>query len=174
MPPVFTQLFAQRLDAKARVKVVEAANGEVVGPGKVLAAPGDFHLRFVRRGTSVTVALDKGPQENYCRPAVDPMFRSVAEVYGGNTLAVIMTGMGHDGHRGAEHIIHAGGRLLVQDEATSVAWGMPGAAVAAGLPCEVVPLGRLADAIVSGATSRAPATSATSGSARPAARGIPS
>lgn len=147
MPPVFTQLFAQRLDAKSNLQVVEASPGEAVTPGKVLIAPGDFHMRLVRKAGGVVVALDQGPQENYCRPAVDPMFRSVAEVYGGNTLAVIMTGMGHDGYRGAEQLLHVGGRLVVQDEATSVVWGMPGAAVAAGLPCTVVPLERLAETI---------------------------
>lgn len=149
MPPVFTQLFAQRLDAKSRLRVVEARAGEVLEPGKVLIAPGDFHMRLAKRAATVTAGLDQGPQENYCRPAVDPMFRSVAEVYGGNVLAVIMTGMGHDGYRGAEHILHAGGQLIVQDEATSVVWGMPGAAVQAGLQCDVLPLGSLAEAITS-------------------------
>lgn len=160
MPPVFTQLFAQRLDTKSAVKVVEARNGEPVTPGKVLIAPGDYHMRLKRSGDAVTAVLDQGPQENYCRPAVDPMFRSVAEVYGGNVLSVIMTGMGQDGHRGAEPILRAGGALLVQDEATSVVWGMPGAAVAAGLPCDIIPLPQLAEAITArtmsgrGATSR--------------------
>lgn len=154
MPPVFTQLFAQRLDSKSRLRVVEAKNGELLEPGKVLIAPGDYHMRLVKKGTGAAVALDQGPQENYCRPAVDPMFRSVPECYAGNALAVIMTGMGADGHRGAEHIIHAGGSLIVQDEATSVVWGMPGAAVHAGLPCEVLPLGKLAEAIVARTTSR--------------------
>lgn len=153
MPPVFTQLFAQRLDTKSALHVVEARNGEPVTPGKVLIAPGDYHMRFKRSGDTVTAVTDQGPQENYCRPAVDPMFRSAAEVYGGNVLAVIMTGMGQDGHRGAEPILRAGGALLVQDEATSVVWGMPGAAVAAGLPCDIIPLPQLAEAIASRASS---------------------
>ena len=161
MPPVFTQLFAQRLDSKSRLRVVEAKNGEPVEPGKVLIAPGDYHMRLVRKQGGVVATLDQGPQENYCRPAVDPMFRSVNEVYGGNTLAVIMTGMGADGHRGAEHIIHAGGSLIVQDEATSVVWGMPGAAVHAGLKCEVLPLGKIAEAIVARVASRSGGASST-------------
>ena len=159
MPPVFTQLFAQRLDSKSAVKVVEARNGEPVTPGKVLIAPGDYHMRLKRSGDAVTAVLDQGPQANYCPPAGDPMFRSVAEVYGGNVLAVIMTGMGQDGHRGAEPILRAGGTLLVQDEATSVVWGMPGAAVAAGLPCDIIPLPQLAETITSRTTSGRGATS---------------
>ena len=160
MPPVFTQLFAQRLDSKTPLKVVEAKQGEPVLPGKVLIAPGDYHMRFKRSGDTVTAVLDQGPQENYCRPAVDPMFRSASEMWKGNILSVIMTGMGQDGHRGAEPIIRAGGRLIVQDEGSSVVWGMPGAAVAAGLPCDLIPLSGLCEAITSrtvsgrGATSR--------------------
>ncbi|MDO5628503.1 MAG: chemotaxis response regulator protein-glutamate methylesterase [Mobilicoccus sp.] len=153
MPPVFTQLFAQRLDGKAQLTVREATQGEHLAPGKVLIAPGDYHMRLKKAPDGASVVLDQGPQENYCRPAVDPMFRSVAEVYGGNVLAVIMTGMGQDGHRGAEPILRAGGHLIVQDEATSVVWGMPGAAVAAGLPCDVKPLQGLADAILTRTTS---------------------
>lgn len=164
MPPVFTQLFAQRLDGKSKLRVVEARQGEPLQPGKVVVAPGDYHMRFKRGADGVSVVLDQGPQENYCRPAVDPMFRSVAEVYGGNVLAVIMTGMGQDGHRGAEPILRAGGTLVVQDEATSVVWGMPGAAVAAGLPCDIIPLPQMAEAITSramagrGATARSART----------------
>lgn len=170
MPPVFTQLFAQRLDAKTNLKVAEASNGDQVSPGKVLIAPGDYHMRFKKTAAGSVVVLDQGPQENYCRPAVDPMFRSVAEIYGGNVLAVIMTGMGQDGHRGAEPILRAGGRLIVQDEATSVVWGMPGAAVASGLPCDVVPLGKLAEVISNRAMTpggRAGVPPSTSRSPRP-------
>lgn len=148
MPPVFTQLFAQRLNAKSKLTVTEAEAGDAVVAGSILIAPGDFHMRVVQKGNGPVVQLDQGPQENYCRPAVDPMFRSVTEVYGNRALALIMTGMGADGVKGAEQIIRAGGSLLVQDEATSVVWGMPGAAVAAGLPCDVVPLEKIADALV--------------------------
>jgi len=159
MPPVFTQLFAQRLNAKAKVEVREAAAGDPLKPGVVLIAPGDWHMRFKQAANGPVVVLDQGPQENYCRPAVDPMFRSITEMFSSHVLSVIMTGMGSDGHRGAEQIIRAGGSLIVQDEATSVVWGMPGAAVQAGLPCDVLPLGKLAEVI----TSRASA--ARSGSA---------
>ncbi|GAB77732.1 two-component system, chemotaxis family, response regulator CheB [Austwickia chelonae] len=147
MPPVFTQLFAQRLDGKAKLSVREAVQGDPVKAGQVLIAPGDWHMRFQQKANGPVVVLDQGPQENYCRPAVDPMFRSIAEIYGAHVLSVIMTGMGSDGHRGAEQIIRNGGSLIVQDEATSVVWGMPGAAVHAGLPCDVLPLGKLAETI---------------------------
>lgn len=148
MPPVFTQLFAQRLNGKSKIEVAEATDGESLRPGRLLIAPGDYHMRVVNRANGAAVKLDQGPQENYCRPAADPMFRSVPEVFAGRALAVLMTGMGSDGAKGAEHIIRAGGSLIVQDEETSVVWGMPGAAVAAGLPCVVTPLGQLADSII--------------------------
>ena len=161
MPPVFTQLFAQRLNGKAKLHVTEAVQGDAVIPGRILVAPGDHHMRVVQKGNGPVVQMDQGPQENYCRPAVDPMFRSVAQVYGNRALALIMTGMGGDGAKGAEQIIRAGGSLMVQDEATSVVWGMPGAAVAAGLPCDVLPLERIAGALVA----------RTTGAARPAVAG---
>ncbi|MDO5698893.1 MAG: chemotaxis response regulator protein-glutamate methylesterase [Dermatophilus congolensis] len=147
MPPVFTELFAQRLNSRSQLRVVEAKPHESVEPGKVLIAPGDWHMRLHKVAGGAVAELDQGPPENYCRPAVDPMFRSVVEVYGGNVLAVIMTGMGHDGYKGAEPIIEAGGQLIVQDEPTSVVWGMPGAAVHAGLPLTQFPLDKLAEAI---------------------------
>lgn len=149
MPPVFTQLFAQRLDSRAALRVVEAGSQEKVEAGKVLIAPGDWHMRVKKTAAGVVAELDQGPQENYCRPAVDPMFRSLPPVYGGNILAVIMTGMGHDGHQGAEPVLAAGGQLIVQDEPSSVVWGMPGAAVAAGLTLHQFPLDHMAEAITS-------------------------
>lgn len=165
MPPVFTQLFAQRLNAKCKLEVLEAKSGDAVTVGRVLIAPGDYHMRVVQKGTGPVAQMDQGPQENYCRPAVDPMFRSVAEVFGNRALAVIMTGMGSDGAKGAEHILRAGGSLVVQDEATSVVWGMPGAAVAAGLPCDVLPLSRIADTLVA-RTARTERPTATAGPRR--------
>ena len=147
MPPVFTELFAQRLNSRSPLHVVEAKQHESVEPGKVLIAPGDWHMRLHKTANGVTAELDQGPQENYCRPAVDPMFRSIPPIYGGNVLAVIMTGMGHDGYKGAEPILEAGGELIIQDEASSVVWGMPGAAVQADLPLKQFPLDKLAEAI---------------------------
>lgn len=158
MPPVFTALFAQRLNAKTPLEVSEAVTGDVLKPGRVLIAPGDWHMRFQQKAAGTVAVLDQGPQENYCRPAVDPMFRSISDLHAGHVLSVIMTGMGGDGHRGAEHVIRAGGSLIVQDEATSVVWGMPGAAVHAGLPCDIVPLPRLAEVITARVTAGRGAT----------------
>lgn len=149
MPPVFTRLLAERLDASCSLKVREASGGEVLTPGEVWIAPGDHHLVVRRVGDQVELVLDDGPPENSCRPAVDVMFRSVARAYGGRALAVVLTGMGADGQRGAELLREAGSAVVAQDEATSVVWGMPGAVVRAGLADEVVPLEAVAETITS-------------------------
>ncbi|MGI5236623.1 protein-glutamate methylesterase/protein-glutamine glutaminase [Dactylosporangium sp. CA-139066] len=149
MPPVFTKMFADRLDRTAALSVVEAAGDMVVRPGTVYIAPGDFHMEVVRRGTEVVTKLNTGPPENFCRPAVDVLFRSVSRTYGGSTLAVILTGMGQDGKRGAEQLRAAGAEIVVQDEATSVVWGMPGAVAQAGIAHAVLPLGEIANHLIS-------------------------
>ncbi len=148
MPPVFTRLFAQRLDRASGLSVREAEHGDELRPGLALLAPGDWHLSVGRRSGKLIAALDQSPQENFCRPAVDVLFRSVAAMFGGNSLAVVLTGMGHDGRSGAEDIVRAGGSVLAQDEATSVVWGMPGAVSNAALTEEVLPLARLAPTII--------------------------
>lgn len=151
MPPVFTRQFADRLDGRCALTVSEAVAGDAVVAGRVLVAPGDFHLRVrrtVQDGGRVVAALDQGTPENYCRPAVDVMFRSVVEQYGAHVLGVVLTGMGQDGARGAAEIVGAGGSVIVQDEATSVVWGMPGAVAATGLADRVLPIDRVAAAIV--------------------------
>lgn len=149
MPPVFTKMFADRLDRTAALTVVEATGDMVVRPGTVYIAPGDFHLEVLRRGTEVVTKLNTGPPENFCRPAVDVLFRSVAKIYGGATLAIVLTGMGQDGKRGAEQLRAAGAEIVVQDEATSVVWGMPGAVATAGLAHAVLPLGEIAHHLIS-------------------------
>jgi two-component system chemotaxis response regulator CheB len=147
MPPVFTRQFAQRLDRLSPLRVVEAAEGSPLTPGTVHLAPGDHHLLVRRhRGTPVT-ELTQGPPENFCRPAVDPLFRSAVAAYDGAVLAVVLTGMGADGRGGAGEVRAAGGSVLVQDQQTSVVWGMPGAVAQAGFADEVLPLGRIAEAI---------------------------
>jgi two-component system chemotaxis response regulator CheB len=148
MPPVFTQQFAERLDTRCPLRVHEAVAGTPLKAGHVLIAPGDWHLRVKATGAGVTARLDQGTPENYCRPAVDVLFRSVAETYGGRVLAVVLTGMGSDGARGSAEIVRAGGSVLVQDEATSVVWGMPGAVATAGLASAQLPLGDVAPAIL--------------------------
>jgi two-component system, chemotaxis family, protein-glutamate methylesterase/glutaminase len=155
MPPMFTRLLAERLDAQSKVKVVEAAGGEVLQPGVVYVAPGNFHMVVQRRGTQVVTVLNQLPPENSCRPAVDPLFRSVSQVYGSRALGVILTGMGQDGLRGSEDIRAAGGSIIAQDEATSVVWGMPGFVVRAGLADRVLPLAAVATEL----TRRCPSTS---------------
>lgn len=147
MPPVFTALFAKRLDTKSDLTVSEARAGDRLQPGTVLIAPGDFHLRLRSDTLGVVAQLDQGTPENYCRPAVDVLFRSAPETFGAEVLAVVLTGMGSDGAKGAARIVEAGGSVIVQDAATSVVWGMPGAVVNAGLAAEVLPLGDMARAI---------------------------
>jgi two-component system, chemotaxis family, protein-glutamate methylesterase/glutaminase len=147
MPPVFTRQFAQRLDRLSPLRVVEASDGIPLTPGTVHLAPGDHHL-VVRGGArGPHTELNQGPPENFCRPAVDPLFRSVVTAYDGAVLAVVLTGMGADGRNGAGEIRAGGGTVLVQDQASSVVWGMPGAISQAGYADEVLPLERIPDAI---------------------------
>lgn len=160
MPPTFTRLLAERLDGHGPLRFAEAVDGEPLRPGRVLLAPGDHHLRVVRRRDGLAVALDRGPPEHSCRPAVDVMLRSIAEL-GLATLAVILTGMGQDGLLGCQAIHDRGGQVLVQDEATSVVWGMPGFVARAGLAARVLPLVDLAPEIL-----------ARIGAAPPIARGF--
>jgi two-component system chemotaxis response regulator CheB len=148
MPPMFTRMLAERLDTKTRLTVVEAEAGMTPQPGWVYIAPGDNHLVVVRDGEGNPVLrLNQDAPENSCRPAVDVLFRSVAACYRERTLAVVMTGMGHDGLAGARSLITHGVEVLVQDEATSVVWGMPGAIAQAGLASELLPLERIAAAV---------------------------
>ncbi len=144
MPPLFTRLLADRLNNRARLTVREGQQGQKLKTGQVWIAPGDQHMTVVRKGTEVVLALKRGPPENSCRPAVDVLFRSVAQAYGANALAVVLTGMGSDGTRGARAIRDAGGEIIVQDEATSVVWGMPGNVVAASLADRICPLANIA------------------------------
>jgi two-component system chemotaxis response regulator CheB len=158
MPPLFTRLLAERLDSKSPLKVHEAEADAELEPGHVWIARGDYHMVVARKGTKVVLKLNQDPPENSCRPAVDVLFRSVAQTYGGNTLAAVMTGMGADGARGSQHIREAGGDILVQDEASSVVWGMPGAVVSAGVADKICPLQELSQEMVRRITfSRKPA-----------------
>ena len=152
MPPVFTRQFAQRLDRLSALRVVEASDGSPLVPGTAHLAPGDHHLvvRAQGRGPAPTLVtgLNQGPPENFCRPAVDPLFRSVVTAYDGAVLSVVLTGMGSDGRNGAAEVRAAGGTVVVQDQATSVVWGMPGAIAQAGLADEILPLDRIAETIL--------------------------
>ncbi len=143
MPAVFTSLLAQRLDAASALRVVEAEAGMALEPGTVHLAPGgERHMQVRRDGGAVRVALVDSPPEHSCRPAVDVLFRSIGSLYGARALAVVLTGMGFDGSGAAPALHAAGARILVQDEDSSVVWGMPGAIVRAGLADEILPLAR--------------------------------
>jgi two-component system, chemotaxis family, protein-glutamate methylesterase/glutaminase len=147
MPPVFTRQFAQRLDRLCALDVVEAVDGTPLAPGTVHVAPGDHHLVVTTTGGVRRTALNQAAPENFCRPAVDVLFRSAVAAYDGAVLGVVLTGMGSDGKIGAGQIREAGGLVVAQDQATSVVWGMPGAVTQAGFADEVLPLDRVADAI---------------------------
>ena len=144
MPPTFTTILAEHLARSSRRPAHEAVDGEIVKPGRIYLAPGGRHMRVVRHGAQVAIALDDGPPVNFCKPAVDPLFTSALDVWQGGTLALILTGMGSDGMRGGKDIVAGGGSVMAQDEATSVVWGMPGAAANAGICAAVLPLDQIA------------------------------
>ena len=160
MPLEMSEFLASGLAANCRMRVRLAEDGGAVEPGAIWVAPGGAHLMIARgapgAGGSARACfrLDHGPEENGCRPAVDPLFRSAASVYGAGTLALVLTGMGQDGVAGARAVHAAGGRVLVQDEASSVVWGMPGAVARAGLADAVLPLAQMGGELL--ARARAP------------------
>ena len=140
MPPLFTRSLAERLDGGTPLRCAEGEDGAVLEPGTVWIAPGNWHMTVAREGSAAVLRLTGEPPENSCRPAADPLFRSVADAYGAGALAVVLTGMGQDGLRGAERVKQRGGAVLVQDEASSVVWGMPGAVAKAGFADRVLPV----------------------------------
>lgn len=152
MPPIFTSMLAARLSAKSALPVREGVSGEVLVPGCALIAPGDFHMVVKQEDGVACVGTHQGPRENFCRPSVDVLFRSVAGIYGARALAIILTGMGQDGLKGCEALRAQGARVYVQDEATSVVWGMPGFVAKAGLADKILPLPQMAAEIVRATT----------------------
>ena len=148
MPPTFTKLLAKRLASKSQIRVDEAVPRAVLEPGHAWIAPGNFHMIVERNGAGVRIITHQEPPENSCRPAVDVLFRSVAEVYGGSAIAVVLTGMGQDGLRGCECIREVGGQILAQDQASSVVWGMPGLVANTGLADKVLPLDQIGGEIM--------------------------
>lgn len=148
MPPVFTAPLAARLDRMSQLHVREAVDGAPLVPGDCWVAPGGRHLTVSRSAHGASLRLDDGPPEHSARPSVDVLFRSVLAAFGAGTVAAVLTGMGEDGARAAQAIHHAGGYVVVQDEATSVVWGMPGAVVRSGSADRVVPLPQVAPALV--------------------------
>jgi two-component system chemotaxis response regulator CheB len=144
MPPIFTRLLAERLASRSFIPIEEGSANAVLSPGRAWIAPGNFHMQVMRAGLVCRLNLNQAVPENSCRPAVDVLFRSVALAYGANVLAVVMTGMGADGVLGAQAICDAGGNVIIQDEASSVVWGMPGLVHASGLDDAAYPLDHLA------------------------------
>jgi two-component system chemotaxis response regulator CheB len=147
MPPIFTRLLAERLSSRSAIPVAEGVAGSVLAAGHAWIAPGNFHMGVTGSRIDCRLSLNQDPQENSCRPAVDVLFRSVAAAYGAHVLGVVMTGMGSDGVLGAQHILDAGGNVIIQDEASSVVWGMPGLVHASGLDAAAYPLDQLAPEI---------------------------
>ncbi|MQX37454.1 protein-glutamate methylesterase/protein-glutamine glutaminase [Roseospira navarrensis] len=143
MPATFTTILAGHISRASGMEAHEAKDGETIVGGHVYVAPGDYHMVVDTKGANRIIRLNQDPPENFCRPAVDPMFRSVARVYGRRVLGVVLTGMGSDGTKGGAMIVEAGGTIVAQDEATSVVWGMPGAIAQAGLCTAVLPVGEI-------------------------------
>ena len=148
MPPIFTTLLAKRLATKCSVPVLECQPGAVLEPGCIWIAPGDYHMVVREEGGLIHLHTHQGPRENFCRPSVDVLFRSVAEAFGAKSLGVILTGMGQDGLKGCEALCKQDANVIVQDEATSVVWGMPGFVARAGLAEKILPLDRIASEII--------------------------
>jgi len=176
MPEVFTHLLAERLNERCKLRVREASEADVVEPGNVYVARGNWHMEVMAPalpGSRNTLHLNQNPPENHCRPAVDVLFRSAVRIYGSGVLAVVLTGMGYDGLAGSRIVRLQGGSVLAQDQATSTVWGMPGAVAQAGLAHKVLPLSAIAPEIVrictraSSANSAGPSISANA-SSRPA------
>jgi two-component system, chemotaxis family, protein-glutamate methylesterase/glutaminase len=153
MPPTFTTILAEHIQRQCGIPAVEVADGMELVRGRVHVAPGDFHMTVSSDGR--TLHLDKNAPENFCRPAVDPMLRSVAAAFGARVLVLILTGMGSDGAKGSARIVETGGAVLVQDEATSVVWGMPGAVAQAGLASAILPLREIGPRLRALTTARA-------------------
>ena len=149
MPVGFTSIFAKNLSRQLERHVQEGSEAHDLQPGDILIAPGGIHMQVQAEGQSTHVHLFDGPKINYCKPSVDPLFESAAAIYGAAVLAVVLTGMGHDGRDGAGAVVRAGGTVLAQDKATSVVWGMPGAVTEAGFAAEVLPIKDIAPRVLS-------------------------
>jgi two-component system, chemotaxis family, protein-glutamate methylesterase/glutaminase len=147
MPPTFTTILAERISRLTGGSCAEGKDGEIVKNGRIYLAPGDHHMKIVTEGGNKVIKLDQSPPENFCRPAVDPMLRSLDAEYGGRVLTVILTGMGADGFAASKNLVVSGGTVVAQDDDTSVVWGMPGAVATGGLCTAVLPLKKIAPAV---------------------------
>lgn len=156
MPPTFTKILAEHVQRQTGFQTAEAVDGEQVRSGRVYIAPGGLHMTLTGNASSPVISINDGPPVNFCRPAVDPLFSSAAQIYSSACLAVVLTGMGHDGRDGAADVVAHGGTVIAQDEPTSVVWGMPGAVTQAGLASFVLPLDRIGPAVGSLMEGRCP------------------
>lgn len=147
MPKTFTAILAEHIQQSGNRPAAEGQDGERLNGGQVYVAPGGIHMLVEGSAREPVIRLDDGPAENYCKPSVDPMLRSVVKLYGAKVLTVILTGMGQDGLVGGTEIVNAGGTVIAQDEETSVVWGMPGAVANAGICSAVVPITKIAQQI---------------------------
>lgn len=147
MPPTFTAMLATHIQNHTTIPAAEGKDGDVLKPGHIYIAPGGYHMVIKMENGQPTIRLNTDPPENFCRPAVDPMFRSLIQIYGNKILGVILTGMGSDGYLASQTLVEAGSRLIAQDEATSVVWGMPGAVATGGLCHAVLPLSEIGPTI---------------------------
>jgi two-component system chemotaxis response regulator CheB len=140
MPATFTKILAQHITQQTGLPCSEGEDGMRLEAGKAYLAPGGFHMLFETDAIGPKIKIDDGPPENFCKPAVDPMIRSLMAIYGRKILCVILTGMGNDGQKGSKLLVDEGGRVVAQNQETSVVWGMPGAVATAGLCSAVLPL----------------------------------
>jgi two-component system chemotaxis response regulator CheB len=147
MPATFTAILAEHLQRVCGVECAEGRDQERVRPNRIYLAPGEFHMVVESDDDGMFIRINQDQPENYCRPAVDPMFRSIAKLYGVKVLSVVLTGMGKDGKIGGQAIVDAGGTVIAQDEETSIVWGMPGAVATTGVCSAVLPLTQIAPKI---------------------------
>jgi two-component system chemotaxis response regulator CheB len=147
MPPVFTAVFAEHIAARVGLPAAEGKMDERLEPGRIYVAPGGRHMGLAAGPGGPVIKLNDGPQVNFCRPAVDVLFKDAAALFGAATVSVILTGMGSDGTNGARALVEAGGPVLAQDEATSTVWGMPGSVARAGLAEAILPLSEIGPAL---------------------------
>jgi two-component system chemotaxis response regulator CheB len=148
MPKDFTASLGLQLVKIAGLEGGEAKQGDIVKAGNIYLAPGDYHMLAEKVGGSIFIRLNQNEQENFCRPAADPMLRSLTKIYGKDLLVVVLTGMGQDGLAGARIAADAGGVVIAQDQITSVVWGMPGAVAKAGICNHVLPLPQIANLLI--------------------------
>jgi two-component system chemotaxis response regulator CheB len=148
MPKGFTLSFAERISWQSGIRAKEAEEGDFIAPGRIFVAPAGFHMILERQEYNIKIRLNQGEPVNFVRPSIDVTMCSAAEIFGKDIIAVILTGMGKDGLEGARRIKAKGGIVIIQDEGTSVVWGMPKLIAKSGLADEILPLPEIAQAIV--------------------------